>query len=108
MKFLKKLQAESDNQKKAITGHKPEKFNGLCPVLKFKATFQNTGGKAVANHPFSVYETGKKPYFMRVSRQQVSIWLGSPTSNLFKTHCTREWWNTYFRLKMGMSNRYKC
>lgn len=41
-------------------------------------------------------------------KHTVSTWLGSPTSNLFNTHCTREWWNTYFRLKMGMSNRYEC
>ena len=46
-------------------------------------------------------------YLFRDRRTTVSTWLGSPTSNLFKTHCTREWWNTYFRLKMGTSNRYQ-
>jgi len=28
-----------------------------------------------------------------------STWLGSPMNNLFNTYCTREWWNTNFRLK---------
>lgn len=41
-------------------------------------------------------------------KQTHSTWLGSLTSNAFRTHCIREWWNTYFRLKMGMSNRYEC
>lgn len=33
------------------------------------------------------------------SNTTVSTWLGSPTSNLLKTHCTREWWNAHFTLK---------
>ena len=45
--------------------------------------------------------------FFLWSRVTHSTWLGSPTSNLFNTHCTREWWSTYFRLKMGMLNRLK-
>ena len=37
-----------------------------------------------------------------------SRWLDSLMNNLFNTYCTREWWNTNFHLKMGISNRYEC
>ena len=42
-----------------------------------------------------------------VNRTALSTWLGSLTDNLLKTHCTREWYNTYFRLKTGILNRFK-
>ena len=55
----------------------------------------------------------EKPYFSciylctLVNRTALSTWLGSLTDNLLKTHCTREWYNTYFRLKTGILNRFK-
>lgn len=42
------------------------------------------------------------------NKHTFSTWLGSWASNGFHIHCTREWWNSYFRPKMGMSNRYEC
>ena len=64
----------------------------------------------LSEYPETLYS---KPFFTIYFctfdiKHTVSTWLGSPTSNLFKTHCTREWWNTYFRLKMGMLNRLEC